>query len=1314
MSEEFKVKAGVELDTSNIQKQLDKIKNIKVNANVKIDSNSIEKQFKDIFKKTEKAINSLSSIDINKHFKILLETANKFSSQIKDLNNELLTMRNEIADIKINTKVEYDEKSFNNIEKLKNAIITYKNELDQVVKKTIEWKQIGNTPDKENEENSDNGWVESFSTEKLTERGTANSSAESNFGWLSSISEKLISLAGIIDAITSINTAIDALSSFDAIKTAIGTITTFLTTTPVGWAVLIAGGIFAAAKAFDFFTISLEEAQQAYSEVKNELANVNSELQTTSDRIKELNAKDTLTLVEQDELSGLIMTNAELERRKQLLEEEAKIKAKEANKKLYDTYKEEYLSSNTRYDDNGNIVELDESKEKKYKRQIELYNELSALGQNMTDQQRESYNKLTKEIEETSNSYRGFASQVHVVDKESENLKNNFVDLQEEGFKALHPNLWKNEKITGLFKSEKFKDIKYQLQELANAGKLDDKVLAKYPSFKKALDELGISAEDVTASIKEISAKTTTPDLSTLFSQYSGSTKLLETAKKEINDFGSFSESTYNNLVNKFPQLTDSLNNFMLGFSDNADISKILQNQYDEDVKNYNRALQINLINSKEYYDKLLENNSNLINSFSNQYGIDLGNCKTLAEAKYKIEVELANELAGIWKDYYNTSSKTFDLQRMHDDNKLLFDPRAGMNGIGGIETMSAAQRAQAEELSKRNQEIRDMLANASNMWDNLKFDDFKFFGTDNNEDSKSSKDSQKEAFLALYNFLKYQREKDEIDAQQYYDELNTLNQEYFANRKGYEEDFRQYELELYKLDQELSEKRIKNWEHNLTLKINAEGSENTKNEQIKVYTQIQNELHRLANEARKKGLNENSEYIQNLQTQWWSYEQKKFDITKQYQEEQKSLYENQISALEKLQDLTISMIKKEMELERDRHKEKIEAIKSEFDLQRDLLDNELDDYDYNKTLQSKVDNVNKLQNQIDLIKNDDTQKARLKQLEEELMSALDDMNDYQYRHGIDIQKKIYDENEKLAIGDSESQIEIIEKQLNDEVYLKNLADERIKNSGKDLYNQLIEFAEKYGISSRNEINEVWKEYEKFSSYLDISQNGVISTLDILYDKLLSVKDLLASMSEMSLGEFSSSQDIIAKMQQNSNNWHTSNDRDALAQLNLDLAEKLKILFGIEIERRKDGYWYYKDTDERVYHEGGVVNKNSNLKNVKQLQNNEVKAILEEGELIISKGGVPKFLNDVANLNNVAKQFNELSIPKLDKIEFMKDRVQGLTFVDSGVYNLTGVDENSLSKFKAAKREIIDETIKKFNIALKNNGSNLVNIKQRY
>lgn len=119
-----------------------------------------------------------------------------------------------------------------------------------------------------------------------------------------------------------------------SIKVAIATMWEFMTTTPIGWVLLAVAAIAALGAAFSAMHKTTEELKEeldgfksSLSDIRSELDSINSELETTNERMEELLAKDKLTFEEQEELDRLRATNDELERRKELLEDEEEYKS---------------------------------------------------------------------------------------------------------------------------------------------------------------------------------------------------------------------------------------------------------------------------------------------------------------------------------------------------------------------------------------------------------------------------------------------------------------------------------------------------------------------------------------------------------------------------------------------------------------------------------------------------------------------------------------------------------------------------------------------------------------------------------------------------------------------------------------------------------------------------------------------------------------------------------------------------------------------------------------------------------------------------
>lgn len=101
------------------------------------------------------------------------------------------------------------------------------------------------------------------------------------------------------------------------------------------------------------------ESAQKLEETQSSLESLNSELETTQDRISELRNKGPLSLVEQEELNALEEANAKLERQKALLEAQEKTQKQKASDDAYNALKG-YAQVITRPDRTRKRVDIDE------------------------------------------------------------------------------------------------------------------------------------------------------------------------------------------------------------------------------------------------------------------------------------------------------------------------------------------------------------------------------------------------------------------------------------------------------------------------------------------------------------------------------------------------------------------------------------------------------------------------------------------------------------------------------------------------------------------------------------------------------------------------------------------------------------------------------------------------------------------------------------------------------------------------------------------------------------------------------------------
>jgi len=144
--------------------------------------------------------------------------------------------------------------------------------------------------------------------------------------------------------------------------------------------------------------------------------------------------------------------------------------------------------------------------------------------------------------------------------------------------------------------------------------------------------------------------------------------------------------------------------------------------------------------------------------------------------------------------------------------------------------------------------------------------------------------------------YYQHLRAMELITDQEYYDKLDDMMSRYYSVRESYIEDYRSLMEEAYQLARTLADDWFNDQEHKLFIMEKNDVSEEN---QIAVYREMQNEAHRLAEEARAYGLDENSDYIQSLQKQWWDYQESIEELYNQIFTDEIKLRENALSLLE-------------------------------------------------------------------------------------------------------------------------------------------------------------------------------------------------------------------------------------------------------------------------------------------------------------------------------------------------------------------------------------------------------------------------------
>lgn len=254
-----------------------------------------------------------------------------------------------------------------------------------------------------------------------------------------------------------------------------------------------------------------QESSNAYKGTLEEIESINSELQSNSQRIDELNAKENLTLIEAEELEKLQKSNRELENTLALKEKIAQQEKAEANKDAVKYFKEDthtYNNETGKYS-STHIEVATQYLDEIYKKEQRIH-ELE-LEMSRTDANTEKYRELSGELDMTQKSYEDLLQRVQDYNDVFTNLDDNLFEGKDDEYIQQLETFYKrmNEVLHGVAETNTnairdilakadFQSTAKQLEELGKSGELSVTTLSsRFPELIDYLDEAGISAQEL-------------------------------------------------------------------------------------------------------------------------------------------------------------------------------------------------------------------------------------------------------------------------------------------------------------------------------------------------------------------------------------------------------------------------------------------------------------------------------------------------------------------------------------------------------------------------------------------------------------------------------------------------------------------------------------------------------------------------------------------------------------------------------------------------------------------------------------------------
>lgn len=583
----------------------------------------------------------------------------------------------------------------------------------------------------------------------------------------------------------------------------------WMASNPIGWVVLLAGAVLGLAAHINSLGKSFETIKQEWDDLNTEIDKVNNELETTSSRIDELLNKESLSIIEQDELKRLESTNVELERQNALLEKQKEFLDVDFAKGVYDKYVEEFavkralgqavvpkvgiaiFEQNTL---NVDLARYDELEDKKL-RNIAL-----------TKKEEKEYKKLGEELSDTALRVKELSDEYPFDDE----VKQNWLDMYDTINKVMNPALYKQEDFEKIFNSEEFEKARNELLAYAEAGKLSPEILYYNKQYNELLSETGLTADEAASHINsmiEVIEDGEDP-LSAFGDSFDKLNESLDELDKKSKDTVSSikelnqviydqsqgtkltSEQAYK-LASQYPQLASALQKTTDGYIINEDaINDVREALINQEKANASAQL------------KMTRDTLNAVSDRVKAYGIEI-EAITSIQAAMKEQSKLS--LNSIFGD--------MDAWAFDDKTKRVTTPTGSYIANSTENEYDATKKAYQEQKL-----IYDTVGKMGNLQERINglqnslLSD-KSFGVNAKSSSSSGKstDPIKEAFDKKKNDIDHLLAMDKITQGDYYNRLEKLNNQYFGkNKKTHLQDYRKYLEEVTKGRKKLNSDAIK------------------------------------------------------------------------------------------------------------------------------------------------------------------------------------------------------------------------------------------------------------------------------------------------------------------------------------------------------------------------------------------------------------------------------------------------------------------------------------------------------------------------
>ena len=321
-----------------------------------------------------------------------------------------------------------------------------------------------------------------------------------------------------------------------------------------------------------------------------------------------------------------------------------------------------------------------------------------------------------------------------------------------------------------------------------------------------------------------------------------------------------------------------------------------------------------------------------------------------------------------------------------------------------------------------------------------------------------------------------------EMDKESEQDFLDWLDDAY---KRAYEEqlfdlkEYRQHEEEVYKGRQDDFKDHLNDVEHLISLEENGN---NDPTVIYNYYVQMMADIEKELDKAYAYGLDATNEYVQYLQNTWNKYQ-------KEIKDKQDQANNDAKKQVKDLVDYRIKMLKQYLKNEIQMLKDRLSNLKDFYSKQKEMLQDERDEEKYIDEQAEKRKAVTDIQAELSQLENDNSAWAqkRKKKLQEELEKAQKTLDDFEKDHALKVAQDQLDAVYEAQEKDINAQVDALQDKLDDPKYLYEQALEDVRNNSVALYEEMIQFNNKYGTGIKETITEMWEEaYVSLKRYFDL------------------------------------------------------------------------------------------------------------------------------------------------------------------------------------------------------------------------------------